>query len=112
MSLHKVCKVDDIKEESMILVCVDKREVIIAKHKGKIISFDPFCPHRYAYLHRGWFNDNNIVCPLHKFEFDLDTGKLVKIPDEYKEQREAWKASGDLKFYYCVIKDGCVYIKI
>ncbi len=112
MTLHKLCKVDDIKEQSMILLCIERREVIVAKKDGKILAFDPFCPHRHAYLHRGWFNDNNIVCPLHKFEFDLDNGKLVKIPEEYKEQQEAWKASDTLKFYNITIKDDCVYIQL
>lgn len=110
--LHKVCKVDDINEQSMILMSIEKREVIIAKKDGKILAFDPFCPHRHAYLHRGWFNDNNIVCPLHKFEFDLSNGKLVKIPEEYKEQSYGWKASNELIFYNAIIKDGCVYVDL
>ncbi|MEM2855887.1 MAG: Rieske 2Fe-2S domain-containing protein [Candidatus Nitrosocaldaceae archaeon] len=108
----KVCNINDIKDNSMILVCIEKREIIIGKKDGRIVAFDPFCPHRHAYLHRGSFKDCNIVCPLHEFEFNLDTGKLVSIPAFYNEQREEWKKSGDLILYKTTIKDNCVYVDL
>ncbi len=106
----KVCRVDAIEEGSMFLINIDKKEIVIGKHNGRIVAFDAYCPHRYAYLHRGYFKDNNVVCPLHNFEYDLDTGKLVKIDEKYEDQNEEWKRSGDLRLYKTIIKDGYVYL--
>lgn len=96
----------------MILFRIGRREVIIGKYNDRIVAFDPFCPHRHAYLHRGSFRDNNVVCPLHEFEFDLDTGKLVRIGEQYNDQRDEWKRSGDLILYKTITKDDCVYIEL
>lgn len=112
MVLYKVCNLNDIKNDSMTLWRINSKEVIIAKHKQRIIAFDPLCPHRYAYLHKGWFNNNNIVCPLHEFEFDINTGKLVSVPERYNEQNNEWKRSDDIKFYNVIIKDNYIYIDI
>lgn len=96
----------------MLLICIDKKEIVIGKNNGTIVAFDAHCPHRYAYLHRGYFNGNNVVCPLHNFEFDLTTGKLTKIGEEYAEQSEEWKKSGDLKIYPVHVIDDYIYIDI
>ncbi len=112
MTLYKVCNIDDLKNGLMRLLRINNKEIVIAKYKQKIIAFDPLCPHRYAYLHTGWFKDNKIVCPLHEFEFDLDNGKVVNIPEKYYTQRDEWKKSNDIRFYNIIIIDGSIYIDI
>ncbi len=39
--------------------------------------FDAFCPHRGASLIQGSINpQNEIICPLHQYRFELKTGKV------------------------------------
>lgn len=110
--LVKACKVDELKDDSMLPLTLDNKKLIVAKHDGKVYAFDAYCPHRYYYLYKGWFKDNRVVCPLHEFEYDLDTGKLMDIGEQFKDQHDEWKKSDDLKLYKVIIKDGYVYVDI
>lgn len=61
-------------------------KIFHTKMKGKRLAvtffkdswhvFDARCPHAGGPLHKGKVNDAGIVvCPLHRFGFDLETGK-------------------------------------
>ncbi|MEM0495791.1 MAG: Rieske (2Fe-2S) protein [Candidatus Nitrosocaldus sp.] len=116
--LVRVCRLEDVKDESMMLIRVDGREYVVGKHNGRVFACDAHCPHRYAYLHRGHFNGNNIVCPLHGFEFDIDTGRLVKIKpwhngNNWPEQDPEWYRSDDLRVYRVEVgEDGYIYLHV
>ena len=48
--------------------------VAIIKYNGKIYAFDNRCPHRGGSLIKGAIKKRYISCPLHHWEFNLDTG--------------------------------------
>lgn len=48
---------------------------------------------------------------MHYFEFDVDSGKLEKINEKWKDQSPAWKKSDDLTMYDVIIKDRSLYIE-
>ena len=110
--LYLVCNVSDLSDESLQKFRVNEKDVCVGKHNGKIFACDNFCPHRGASMHKGWFTSNCIVCHLHYFEFDIDSGKLMRIPDKWHDQSPYWKQSDDLVMYDTVIKDGCLYINM
>ncbi len=118
MQRVRLLHVNDIKDGAMQLVRVNSKEYLIGKHNGKVFACDAHCPHRYAYLHRGYIKGNNIVCPLHEFEFDIDTGKLVKVKpwhngNRWPEQDPEWYKSDDLKVYKVEVDDdGYIYLHI
>ncbi len=50
-------------------ICVTRTE------KG-VFAFEEKCPHNGALLSKGFFTKNNeIVCPLHRYCFELESGK-------------------------------------
>ena len=118
MTFVKVCKTTDLKDDSLNLFTVDGREIVVGKRKGKIFACDAHCPHRHSYLHRGWFNNNNLVCPLHNYEFDIKSGKLMKMTswtegqEGWIEQDPKWRESGDLPMYSVKIRNGHVYVEM
>lgn len=67
---------------------------MVRTSKG-LFAFGDKCPHNGASLSRGsCTNKNEVVCPLHRYSFDLETGKatsggafaLKTYPVEIKEE--------------------------
>jgi len=118
MTFKKVCKMSDVKDNSMSLFNIDSKEIIVGKYNGKLFACDAHCPHKGAYLHRGWFNEHNIVCPRHNYEFDISSGKLAKMTSwkekhpTWIEQHPNWRKSGDLPVYEVKVSNGYVLVDL
>lgn len=118
MTFKKVCKAPDIKDNSMSLFNLDGKEIIVGKHEGKLFACDASCPHKGAYLHHGWFNGNNIVCPRHNYEYDLLCGKLVKMTSwkekhpTWIEQNPNWRKAGNLTIYEVQVSNYYVLVDL
>jgi nitrite reductase/ring-hydroxylating ferredoxin subunit len=115
--LHKVCEGNEVKDNSLMVFSLQKKEILIGRRNGRLFACDNSCPHRGASLSKGHFNDNNIVCYMHGYEFDIFTGKLVnmrswKKEDHWVEQVPEWRKSGDLILYKIFESNGDVFIEI
>jgi len=82
-SFHEVLDESALPERSMEVVEISGRKVALAKLAGKVFAFDNTCPHLGGSLGRGTLKGNCVVCPLHHWSFDLDTGRCVDgLPNE------------------------------
>ena len=51
------------------------RNICLARTATDVFAFDNSCPHMGETLHKGKINiHNEIVCPLHEYQFKLKTG--------------------------------------
>lgn len=64
-----------ITDERIRQVSVSGLTFCLVFHGGRWIAFSRKCPHAGAPLDQGWCKDGVIVCPYHRQEFDLKTGK-------------------------------------
>lgn len=72
-----------LADNSMEIIEIEGRKIVLAKRTGKISAFDNTCPHLGGSLGRGTLQGNAVACPLHRWTFDLSTGKCVSgLPDE------------------------------
>lgn len=72
-----------LADNSMEIVEVQGRRIVLVKRSGMVHAFDNTCPHLGGSLGRGTFQGNAVACPLHHWTFDLTTGKCVSgLPDE------------------------------
>jgi toluene monooxygenase system ferredoxin subunit len=70
--------VDDLWEGDLLDVEVDGEQVLLAHlDGGEIKAYQGMCPHQEVLLADGqWDPDTNVlVCPGHRWEFDLASGK-------------------------------------
>lgn len=51
------------------------RKMSLALGKEGWVAFPSKCPHSGGPLDGGWLDDGAIVCPWHRFAFELDTGQ-------------------------------------
>lgn len=59
-----------------------KKERIIVESEGKRYSILRWCPHQGGDLKCGWIENGNLVCPRHRWQYNLkDHGKCVNNDD-------------------------------
>jgi nitrite reductase/ring-hydroxylating ferredoxin subunit len=90
----------NIPEDSMKLVKVVGRSVLIARHDGKVYGVSNRCPHMGCDLSNGKLKDYIVTCPCHNWNFDIRTG-------EYQFNKAI-----TLNIYECKIEDGKIFVKM
>lgn len=56
------------------------RTVAVFRHEGRLYALDDACPHRGGPLGRGEIEGGAVLCPLHGWPFELETGALRTDP--------------------------------
>ena len=115
--IYKICQSEEIQNNSFMVFNNHNTSVLIGRRNGKLFAFNNSCPHRGASLSKGQFNNNNIVCYMHGYEFDVFTGKLVNMKSWKKEgtwveQVPEWRKSGNLQLYKVWENNGDIFIEI
>ena len=66
------------RPNGMVVVEVGGRKVTLAMHRGSVHAFAHLCPHASGVMADGWIDAlGNVVCPLHKYRFELQRGRNV-----------------------------------
>lgn len=62
-------------KDNLAEVEVNGKRICIARQGGKIFACAATCPHAGGKLADGYIDAlNNIVCPVHKYRFNINTG--------------------------------------
>ena len=114
---HPVCKSGELKDDATKLVRVDGVDVLVGRLRGRLFACNNSCPHRGASLSKGDFKGDNIVCYMHRYEYNVFTGRLEnmqswKREDTWMEQSLEWRKSGDLTLYSVYEQNGTVYVSL
>ncbi len=73
----KICKIDELKDRQGKRFLVDDVDVAVFKVDDKIYALSNLCPHqKTALMYDGYIENGKVGCPVHGWEFDLETGKL------------------------------------
>lgn len=76
MKWIKVFHAEALNGEDFIKrIYVGGKSLCAVKTGDKIFVIQNKCPHAGADLSLGWCSKGNIVCPYHRHEFDLSTGR-------------------------------------
>ena len=66
-----------VPEKVIKKVTLGETSIGIVRIGDTIRTFQAFCPHRGASLIQGNINSSGeIICPLHQYRFDLETGQV------------------------------------
>ncbi len=108
---------NDIAENSFRKITIGKEELVIGKKDNKLFAFNNICPHRGASLSKGSLHNDNIVCYMHGYEYNVFSGKLEnmkswKQDDKWMEQTDEWRYSDDLTTYRVYEKEGKIMVEI
>ena len=80
---HKVFEKEEKEEDylqigNIIQAHFKGEKICITRTDKGMFAFSDRCPHNGASLSRGFCTDKNeVVCPLHRYSFDLQSGKAT-----------------------------------
>ena len=107
-----VCKSDELPNNSIKVISVRDSKILLCRSNNQLFAFDNSCPHRGASLSKSEIKGTKIVCYMHDFEYDLNSGKLIHIPSKWNEQNPNWTKSDNLLLFQIFEKNGEIYLHI
>jgi ferredoxin-nitrite reductase len=73
-------RLQEIAEGSAKLLRAKGEEMAVFKNNGQLYGIQNICPHEGGQLCNGWIENGEVVCPLHRYRFDLKTGACSTNP--------------------------------
>ena len=84
MKWFKVFESDALDKPDFIkLVVVNGKSFCAVKIDQSVFIIQPYCPHAGAGLSGGWCVGHKIVCPFHRYEYDLYSGRGATGQGDY-----------------------------
>lgn len=92
---------DDFPPQKEILrIKIQNKFICLIKHQEKIYAVSSKCPHASADISQGWCDKGFIVCPVHRYRYNLENGRGANDQGDY------------LKIYPIEIRDNGIFIGI
>lgn len=76
----KAARMDQIKPGKGLEVEVGGEIIALFNVDGKIFATSGVCPHAGGPLGEGELIGNAITCPLHAWQFEVESGRCMRIP--------------------------------
>jgi nitrite reductase/ring-hydroxylating ferredoxin subunit len=75
MSWCKVSNEIDLSTPFIRKVTARGRALCLVNAEGSLYALAAACPHAGADLSKGWCSNGKLVCPFHRYSYDLSTGR-------------------------------------
>lgn len=78
-------KIDDAIGDNVSIqkIKVNKQNICLINIEGVFTACNVKCPHAGADLSYGWIEGNQIVCPFHRHQYDLNNGRGAAGQGDY-----------------------------
>lgn len=85
MKMLKWYKIDtEIPEADFVKqIEVAHRKLCLVKDQGTLYAMQNTCPHAGGILSGGWCKKGHLVCPIHRWEYNLQTGRGATGQGDY-----------------------------
>jgi nitrite reductase/ring-hydroxylating ferredoxin subunit len=84
MKWFKVFDTEVLQEPDFIrAIAVNGKKLCAVKSEDQIVFTQAYCPHAGAGLSGGWCKDGKLICPFHRYEYDLKTGRGATGQGDY-----------------------------
>jgi nitrite reductase/ring-hydroxylating ferredoxin subunit len=78
----EVASLDELPKNAMKVVEVFDQTVIVANTGKEIVAFAQQCPHAEGRLNEGRLRGANVMCPVHYYIWNVQSGRPVEPTDE------------------------------
>lgn len=83
MRWYKIPGVKNTGQPFIERVKAGGKTLCLVGYEGKIFALSARCPHAGGDLTQGWCKEGKLICPLHRYSFDLETGKGSEGQNDY-----------------------------
>lgn len=80
MEFVKVAETSEVPVGKMKMVKLEGKDILIANVERNYYAIGNRCTHAGGDLSKGTLSGNVVICPRHKAQFDVTTGKVVSGP--------------------------------
>lgn len=64
-------------------VTIAKKKLCLLRHNGTLHLLQNSCPHAGGILSGGWCEKDKLVCPIHRYSYDLNNGRGAEGQGDY-----------------------------
>ena len=100
MKWYKIPGIQTTTEPFIKKVKAGDKSICLVGYEGEIFALSSRCPHAGEDLSWGWCKNKKLICPIHRYSYDLDTGKGSEGQNDYVDT------------YPVKIKDDDIYIGV
>jgi 3-phenylpropionate/trans-cinnamate dioxygenase ferredoxin subunit len=115
MTMHTVCRSDELPKGKMKAVEVNGVKIVVYHLEDGFFATQASCTHVFAPLARGKIVDGcKVQCPFHRARFDIRTGEVVdwaNFPPGI-QLLNIVRSEKALKTYKVNVKDGDVRVSV
>jgi len=59
------------------------KKLCLVRHQDKLFAVQNYCPHAGGVLSGGWCRNGYLICPVHRWEYNLQTGRGASGQGDY-----------------------------
>jgi 3-phenylpropionate/trans-cinnamate dioxygenase ferredoxin component len=108
--MEKVCEISAVAKGTMKGFTVKDKQILVANVDGAFYAMDAICSHMHGYLPSGTLEKNVVICPVHRAQFDVTSGKVSK--DVSGAKRLIVGGAKDMQTYKISVKDNQIYVDL
>ncbi|MGA2683303.1 MAG: Rieske 2Fe-2S domain-containing protein [Candidatus Bathyarchaeia archaeon] len=108
--MEKICEISDVAKGTMKGFTVKDKQILIANVDGNFYAMDAICSHMHGYLPSGTLEKNIVICPVHRAEFDVTSGKVSK--DVSSAKRLMVGGAKGMQTYKISIRENQIYVDL
>ena len=101
MTLHMLCRTDDVQENELKQFMLKGIELLVINRNNRFYCLEARCAHAGAPLAEGELENGVLKCPWHGSKFNIETGEVIRGP-----------AKKQLRTYYSIVKDNTLFIEL
>jgi nitrite reductase/ring-hydroxylating ferredoxin subunit len=95
-----VCRAEEVVEGRGHAAEVEGLRIAIFNENGTYHALYGVCPHSGGLLATGWIDGGEAVCPLHRWQFKLASGRCTTVRGESVHR------------FRCELRDGEVWVEV
>jgi nitrite reductase/ring-hydroxylating ferredoxin subunit len=69
--------------EFVMQIGIDGKKLCLVRHEERLYAVQNSCPHAGGILSGGWCKNGHLVCPIHRWEYSLETGRGATGQGDY-----------------------------
>ena len=96
---HKI-EVEPQGKDFVRQIQVEGKKLCLVKHQDEYFVVQNYCPHAGGVLSGGWCKNGYLICPIHRWEYNLHTGRGAEGQGDY------------INTYPVEIRDDGIYVGI
>ena len=83
MEYMRACTLDTLEEAKPITVELDGCRIALVRMGEAVHAVSERCSHAGGPLGKGWIEEGELVCPLHRWRFRLNDGRCTTVRGEW-----------------------------